>query len=300
MRVMLTWLVAATLGATAVQGPRVIDIWPEGVPNLRPDASAEKLDGVYVSNVHRPTLTMYAAPADRATGTAVVICPGGAYMRLAMEHEGTQVAEWLNSLGVSAFILKYRMQEYGHPAPLRDVLRAIRTVRSRAAEFGIRPDRIGVWGASAGGHLASSAATLYDDPDGRTGAALDSVSARPDFAILLYPVISMKDPLAHAGSRRALLGPNPTPELLEKMSTDSRVTSGTPPVFMVHAENDTAVPLENTLAFYQALRKAGVEAELHVYEKGGHGFGMRGGLGPTSEWPKRCEEWMRAHGWLTK
>jgi acetyl esterase/lipase len=300
IRLILALLVGTTIGTAAPQAPRVIDIWPEGVPNLRQDASAEKIDGTRVSNVHHPTLTVYPAPADKATGSAVVICPGGGYVLLSMENEGTKVAEWLNSLGVSAFILKYRLQEYGHPAPLQDVLRAIRTVRSRAAEFGVRADRIGVWGASAGGHLASSAATLYEDPAGKTGAALDSVSARPDFAILLYPVISMKESFAHAGSRRALLGEHPAGPLLEKMSTDLRVTNATPPVFIVHAEDDKSVPLENTLRFYQALRNAGVAAELHVYEKGGHGFGMRSDLGPTSMWPQRCAEWMRSHGWLTK
>ncbi|MGE5361687.1 MAG: alpha/beta hydrolase [Bacteroidales bacterium] len=287
------------LGATIAAERQVIQLWPEGVPRLRSDAAPDKVDGVYVSGVHYPSITVYAADKTRANGTAVIVCPGGSYMRQAAEHEGTQVAEWLNSLGVTAFLLRYRMVEYGHPAPLQDVLRAIRMVRSRAAEFNVRADRVGVCGASAGGHLASTAATLFDDPDGKTGAHLDAVSARPDFAILLYPVITMKDPFTHAGSRRALLGEAPDAVLVGKMSTDLQVSPSTPPTFIVHAEDDTTVPLENTLQFYQALRKAGVAAELHVYEHGGHGFGMRPGVGQASTWPQRCAEWMRSHGWLS-
>jgi len=278
---------------------RVIDLWPEGVPGLRADATPEKLENNRAFNIHHPSLTHYPAPAGKACGTAVVICPGGGYLRLSMENEGTQVAEWLNSLGVSAFILKYRLGEYGHPAPLRDVLRAIRLVRSRAAEFGVKPDRIGVLGFSAGGHLTSSAGTLYNDPDGQTGAKLDEVSARPDFFAPIYPVITMKDPFVHTGSRKALLGATPAPELIEKMSTHQQVTKDTPPAFLVHAEDDKTVPVENTLLFYAALRQAGVPAEVHLYEKGGHGFGMRSDLGQASTWTKRCEEWLRSHGWLT-
>lgn len=278
--------------------PAVIDLWPEGVPGLRADATLEKLEDNRASNIHRPTLTVYPTPAGKATGTAVVICPGGAYVRLAMEHEGAQVAAWLNSLGVSAFLLKYRLVEYGHPAPLRDVLRAMRLVRSRAAEFGVKPDRIGVLGSSAGGHLASCSGTMYDDPDGKTGAALDAVSARPDFLVLLYPVVTLEDPYTHAGSRHNLLGGHPASEMLARMSTDQRVTRDTPPVFMVFAQDDRTVPVENGLMLYAALRKAGVPVELHLYEKGGHGFGMRPGLGQTSEWPQRCEAWLRSHGWL--
>jgi acetyl esterase/lipase len=295
-------LAAVLVSAAALGGAErpVIDLWPEGVPGLKADASADKLIDNRVSNVHRPTLTFYAAPADKAVGTAVVICPGGAYMRLAIDHEGTMVAEWLNSLGVSAFILRYRMQEYGHPAPLQDVLRAVRTVRSRAAEFGVRPDRIGVIGFSAGGHLTSCAGTLFNDPAGRTGAALDAISARPDFFAPIYPVITMKGESVHAGSRKALLGATPAPELIEKMSTQQQVTKETPPCFLVHAQDDKGVPVENTLMFYDALRKAGVPAEVHLYEKGGHGFGMKPGLGQASTWTKRFEEWIRSHGWLTR
>ncbi len=278
-----------------------IDIWPEGVPGLRPDAGAEVVENDRVSNVHHPVLLAHPAPTGTANGTAVIVCPGGGYARLAIDHEGAAPAQWLNSLGVSAWILKYRMKEYGQPAPLRDVLRAVRWVRAHAAEYGVRPDRIGVMGFSAGGHVAASAGTLFDAPEGRTGAALDAVSARPDFLILLYPVITMTDPYVHAGSRQNLLGPAPTRTLIDRWSTEKQVTKETPPSFLVATTADRTVPVENSLMFYQALRRAGVPgAELHVYEQGPHGFGLRPGHGPTSEWPRLCEQWLRIHGWLTR
>jgi acetyl esterase/lipase len=196
-------------------------------------------------------------------------------------------------------VLKYRLAEYGHPAPLRDVLRAVRLVRSRAAEFGLKADRIGAMGFSAGGHLASCAGTLYDAPEGRTGASLDAVSARPDFLILIYPVITMKDPHAHAGSRRNLLGADPTGAQIEHLSTELQVTKNTPPAFLLTTFEDHTVPAENSLGFVEAMHRAGVPAELHVYEKGPHGIGLRPGYGPTSAWPKLAEQWLRLHGWLT-
>lgn len=297
----LTALLAtlAVSSASAAE-PKVIPLWPEGVPGLRADASPEKLENARASNVHQPSLTVHPAPADKATGAAVIIAPGGGYVRLSMENEGSLVAEWLNSIGVTAFILKYRMVEYGHPAPLRDALRAVRLVRSQAQALGVKPDRIGMIGFSAGGHLTASAGTLFDAPEGRTGAALDTVSARPDFLLLMYPVITLQDPYAHAGSRTALLGAGATPEQVAAMSLESRVTLGTPPTFLVHTQEDTAVPAENSLTFYRALRAAGVPAEMHLYEKGPHGFGMRKDVGQAATWIARAEEWMQARGWLTR
>ncbi|HTX65962.1 MAG TPA: alpha/beta hydrolase [Opitutaceae bacterium] len=289
-------LLAAPLRA---EDAKTFDLWPEGVPGLRPEAPPETEHDHRVANVSQPTLTWYPAPADIATGTAVIVCPGGGYGWLSMEKEGSSPAHWLNGLGVSAFMLKYRVAPYEHPAELRDVLRAVRLVRSRAAEFGIRPDRLGVMGFSAGGHLASCAGTLYDAPEGRTGAALDAVSARPDFLVLIYPVITMREPFAHAGSRRNLLGPNPTEEQLHHLSTDEQVTQDTPPTFLVETTADRTVPVENSLRFYEALRRAGVAgAEMHLYEQGPHGFGLRPGFGAASEWPHLCELWLRQHGWL--
>jgi acetyl esterase/lipase len=289
---------AADGTAAAAPDLKVINLWPEGVPGLKADLPPETLVNGGAAHVHSPTLTVWPAPADKANGTAVVICPGGGYTHLSMENEGAAAARWLNSLGVAAFVLKYRLGDYGQPAPLQDVLRALRLVRAQAAAFGVKPDRIGVIGFSAGGHLASCAATLYDDPDGKTGAKLDEISARPDFAILMYPVITMLAPGVHAGSRDALLGRNPSPELLAHYSTEQHVTKNTPPVFLAQAEDDHTVPVDNSVMFYLALRKAGVPAELHLYEVGGHGFGLKPNLGRASEWPARCEEWLRSHQWL--
>jgi acetyl esterase/lipase len=299
----LPLLTAVTLAFTAFMSaaePTVISLWPEGVPNLRADATEEKSTDNRTSNIHYPSLTIYPAPADKATGTAVIVCPGGGYVRLAMDKEGTEYAQWLNARGITAFVLKYRMVEYGQPAPLQDALRAIRLIRSRAAEFGVKPDHIGIMGSSAGGHLSASAATLFDSSEGKTGHTLDSVSGRPDFAILCYPVITMTEPNTHAGSRKSLLGEKPSPELIARWSTENQVTAATPPTFIFHTTEDKAVPVENALAFYAALKRNGVPAELHVFEKGGHGVGMRAGNGPTSDWPKLLEAWLRLHGWIAK
>lgn len=282
----------------ALANPLVLPLWPEGVPDAQPEGRAEYVQDDRTYNVQNPTLTLLAPPAGRANGTAVIVCPGGGYTRLAVNVEGNPTAAWLNSLGVTCFILKYRLKEYGHPAPLRDVLRAVRLVRSRATEFGLDPDRIGVFGSSAGGHLASCAATLFAHPAGQTGHPLDAVSARPNFIVLQYPVILMDGPHVHRGSRDNLLGPSPSAELVALLSTDRQVTSETPPAFLVHTAEDASVPLENSLAFFSALRRAGVPAELHLYEKGPHGFGMRRDLGPTSDWARLCELWMRSHGWV--
>ena len=274
----------------------VIPLWPEGVPGLRADAAEEKLENTSVTNVHRPTLTLFA-PA-RPNGTAVIVCPGGGYNHLSIENEGSLIAQRFNAMGVTVFVLHYRLNEYGHPAPLRDVLRAVRLVRSRCAEFGLAANRLGVLGASAGGHLAACAGTLFAHPAGKTGAPLDAVNARPDFLIMQYPVILMEGPKVHRGSRDSLLGPHPTPELVNLLSVDRQVTAQTPPSFLVATAEDTSVPLENAQSFYTALRQVGVPAELHLYEKGPHGFSMHPDLGPTSQWPQRAEEWMRSHGWL--
>ncbi len=297
-------LVAAVVSSLAggdAQSPRpdrqVIVLWPEGVPNAKPNGGTERVEDGRVYNVQNPTLTI-VPPETRPNGTAVVVCAGGSYMRLAIANEAEGVAERLRKVGVTTFILKYRLAEYGHPAPLQDVLRAIRVVRSRAEEFGVRPDRVGVMGASAGGHVAASAATLFDSSDGRTAAAIDSISARPDFVALLYPVITMREPYAHDASRRNLLGDHPPEALIARLSLESQVTSQTPPVFLVHGADDQSVAVQNSILFHEALLKARVAAELHVYEHGPHGFGTSAGLGPTSFWVDRWFDWMRAHGWL--
>jgi acetyl esterase/lipase len=290
-KLLLTLLFCIAAGAQAQS--TVIPLWPEGVPNAKANPGPEKRDGELISHVSQPTLTYYPAAGERAARTAVIICPGGGYEFLAFDHEGRQYAQWLSRLGVAAFVLKYRLSDVGHPAPLQDVLRALRTVRAHAADYGVAPDRIGVMGSSAGGHLAASAATMFDDPAGRTGAALDAVSARPDFLMLMYPVITLMPPAAHAGSRHALLGANPAPALVKEMSVETRVSAQTPPTFLVHSQDDGTVPVENSIMFFEALTRAHVPAEMHIFERGGHGMGMSGGHGNASLWPKRAEEWLR-------
>ncbi|MDR0901468.1 MAG: alpha/beta hydrolase fold domain-containing protein [Opitutaceae bacterium] len=293
--------IAMTLLSTslAASQPAVIPLWPEGVPGLRSDAAPDKGTPAHASAIHHPSMAFYPAKT-RGAAPAVVVCPGGGYHSLSMQNEGGDVAAWLNSIGVSAFVLKYRLREYGQPAPLQDVLRALRIVRADAAKFGVLPDRVGVLGFSAGGHLASCAATLFDTGAGKTGAPLDATSARPDFAVLVYPVISMRDDIGHRGSRKNLLGEKPSAELVDFYSTDERVTKDTPPVFLIAGSDDKTVRVQNSVRFYLALRQEGVPAELHIYQTGPHGFGMKTTAGNASAWPARCEDWMRANGWLAE
>ena len=292
-------LTLLTAAAAPVDGT-VIPLWPEGVPGAKPGLGPETMVDGRIANVTEPTLTVFAPGVDRPTGTAVIVCPGGAYQFLSNDREGIQYARWLGTLGVTTFVLKSRLQEFGHPAPLQDVLRAVRLVRSRAAEFGVDPARVGVMGSSAGGHLAASSGTLFDHAAGRTGAALDAVSARPDFLILMYPVITMEDPYAHAGSRQALLGAQPAPGLLDLMCLEKQVTAATPPTLLIHTQEDKSVPIENSLRFFQALTRAGVPAEFYDFEHGSHGMGMKPEFGTASAWPKRAEEWLRDRGLLGK
>jgi acetyl esterase/lipase/lysophospholipase L1-like esterase len=291
--------VALLLGALAFQGfaaaPLVIPLWPEGVPGFKADAPAETVIEGRFTNVHHATLTMYAPPVEKSTGAAFIVAPGGGYVRVT---DGKGDARRLNDLGITVFVLKYRLNTYGHPAPLQDMLRAVRMVRSRAVEFGIRADRIGVLGGSAGGHLSACAATLWDSPLGKTGHALDEVSARPNLAALIYPVVTMEDPFVHKGSRRALLGENSTPQQIQLLSLEKQVRSNSPPFFIVATMADQSVPVENSLQLYQALRNVGVPAELHAYSVGSHGNSLDPQYGPTAKWPDRLEEWLRFHKWI--
>ena len=217
-----------------------------------------------------------------------------------MDHEGQQIAAWLNSLGVTAFVLKYRNSENGHmhPVPMMDGQRAVRTVRARAAEWNIDPARVGVLGFSAGGHLASTLATHFDAGDANTSDAVDRVSSRPDFLILCYPVITMTEKYMHAGSHDNLIGKSPDEALARNLSNDLQVTSQTPPTFIFQTDEDKTVPAENCVSFYLALRRAGVPAEMHIYQNGRHGVGLAKDVPGTSTWPERCREWMQIRGLL--
>jgi acetyl esterase/lipase len=265
--------------------PKTELLYPAGAPGALGEAEEDK-----------PSLTFYLADPEKATGAAVVVCPGGGYRNLAMDHEGKQVAEWLNNLGVSAIVLKYRLgPKYNHPVMLNDAQRAIRPVRARAADLKIDAARIGIWGFSAGGHLASTAGTHFDAGKPDATDAIDRASSRPDFMILTYPVVSLIE-YVHVGSRTNLLGKDYDPKLAEFLSNDRQVTPQTPPTFLVHTDEDKGVPSENSVLFYLALRKAKVPAEMHIYEKGPHGFG----LGPKDpilrSWPDRLADWLRLRG----
>lgn len=246
-----------------------------------------------------PTLTFYPAPVGKANGAFVVVCPGGGYSHLA-DHEGKPVAEWLNRIGVGAAVLKYRLgPRYHHPCMLQDAARAVRTVRSRAAELKIDPKRIGILGFSAGGHLASTALTHHDAGKPDAADPVERVSSRPDFGILIYPVITLQDPYAHKGSRENLLGAHPSADLVESLSNERQVKADTPPVFLAHGADDAGVPVENSLRFAEACRKAGVPVELHVFAHGPHGFGMAARNPTLGAWPGLCAAWMGERG-LTK
>jgi acetyl esterase/lipase len=284
----LLLVLAAAIRAGAQAGrPAPQPLWAHGAPGAKGTETADI-----------PAITLYAPPAEKATGAAIVVCPGGGYGALA-DHEGKPVAQWLNSLGVTAFVLRYRLgPRYHHPTMLRDAARAIRTVRANAQKWGLDPHRIGILGFSAGGHLASTAATHFDDGNPNAEDPVERVSSRPDAAILIYPVITLDGPYAHLGSRDNLLGPSPPKELIDLLSNEKQVTPRTPPVFLVHTNGDTGVPAENSLLFALALRRAGVPMELHLYEKGEHGFGLGGNDPVLRTWPDRCADWLRARGFV--
>ena len=265
-----------------------IPLWTAGAPGALGNTPADQ-----------PELTPYLPPAGRANGTGVVIFPGGGYQHLSMQHEGSEIANWLAGLGVTTFVVKYRLgPSYHHPTMLTDAQRAIRIARARAAEWGVDPNRLGVIGFSAGGHLASTTGTHFDAGVASSSDPIERASSRPDFEILLYPVITMHDSAAHAGSKLNLLGKDPSPALVHLLSNEEQVSAQTPPTFLVHTVDDRTVPVENTLLFYRALRAAGVPAEMHIFEHGPHGFGLAANNPVLATWTSLCENWMRMHGWL--
>jgi acetyl esterase/lipase len=269
--------------------PETIPLWEGAAPGA---LGAQDSD--------RPTLTVFRA-VERGSGAAVIIAPGGGYSGLSMNKEGRQLADWYNAMGVAAFVLKYRLgPRYHHPVELGDAQRAIRLVRTRAREFGVAPDRIGIMGFSAGGHLAATAGTHFDEGKADAPDPIDRASSRPDFMILCYPVASFDPAITHAGSVRNLLGDNPDPALIQELSNELHVTEKTPPTFLFHTTNDSAVPVENSVRFYLALRKAKVPAEMHLFENGPHGVGMALADPALSPWTALLANWLRARGLLAR
>lgn len=263
--------------------PQPEPLWPQGAPGALGSEPADI-----------PTLTWYLP--KNPNGAGMVVCPGGAYMGHA-DHEGKNVAEWLNTQGVTAVVLHYRLgMRYHHPAPLQDASHAIRTFRSRAKELGVDKNRIGVMGFSAGGHLAATLSNMYDAGDPKAADPIERESSRPTVSVLIYPVITMESPLTHEGSRLHLLGESATAEQIRALSHEHNVTADTPPTFLMHTVADTGVPVENSIHYGLALRKAGVPFEMHIYQEGSHGKGLAQDVAVLNSWPDRCRDWLRQQG----
>ncbi|KAA8998802.1 alpha/beta hydrolase [Paenibacillus spiritus] len=260
-----------------------MELWPEGAPLAAGDGPED-----------RPALTAYLPGPGEALRAAVIVLPGGAYF-LRADHEGGPVARWLNGLGLAAFVLDYRVAPYRHPAPLLDAQRAVRTVRLHAAEWGVDPDRIGILGFSAGGHLAGAAGTHYDPGEAGAADPVERMSCRPDFMILGYPVVSLGE-FRHDGSRTNLLGPEPSEEEIRLLSNELQVTADTPPAFIWHTSDDPDVPVENALLLAAALSRSKVPFELHSYQSGEHGLGLAQDHPEARTWPGLCAAWLRRIG----
>jgi acetyl esterase/lipase len=273
----------------AAEEPKTELLWPKGAPEAKGDEAKDK-----------PTLIIYLP--EKPSGVGVVICPGGGYGGLAMDHEGHQIGRWLNDHGIAGFICDYRHRGkgYGHPAPLQDAQRAIRTVRSRATEFGVDPAKVGILGFSAGGHLCSTAVTHFDSGDAKSDDPVMRENSRPDFGILCYPVIAFDQPFTHKGSQKNLLGEGAAADQIAGLSNERQVTDQTPPCFLWHTWEDKGVPPENSVVFSQALLAHKIPAELHVFEKGRHGLGLAKETPGTSAWPDLCIAWLKNRGLLSR
>jgi acetyl esterase/lipase len=282
-----SFAVFASIAAAAE--PKTELLWPQGAPGANGDEAKDK-----------PTLIIYLP--QKPTGVGIVICPGGGYGGLAMNHEGDQIGRWLNDHGIAGFICDYRHRGkgYGHPAPLQDAQRAIRTVRSRAKEFRVDPSKVGILGFSAGGHLCSTAVTHFDSGDSKSDDPVMRESSRPDFGVLCYPVIAFDQPYTHKGSQQKLLGDGATADQIASLSNERQVTDQTPPCFLWHTWEDKGVPPENSVVFYQALLAHKIPAELHIFEKGRHGLGLAKDTPGTSAWPDLCIAWLKERGILAR
>lgn len=297
-----TWFAAASLPAASVPNPLVLTLWdgppPQKQPAGVPEESVQEGNIVWKRHVGIPSIEVRLPSRGNATGQAVVVCPGGGYANLAYDWEGTDFAGWLNSRGIAAIILSYRLPVDGALererwlVPLLDAQRAIKLTRAHAAEWGIDPAKVGIMGFSAGGHLASTAGTRFDAGDQQAEDPVECFSSRPDFMILVYPVISFSSAAVHSGSRHNLIGDNPPEELVTRYSNELHVTGETPPTFLVHAADDGAVPVRNSLLFYEACLANNVPAELHIYPQGGHGFSFAFDKGRVQDWTQLCARWL--------
>lgn len=300
MKKIILLLACLILSINTAFSQQIIPLWPDGVPNSQPTDVTEIHETeriLWIEQVQKPTLEIYLPAKAHATGRAVLILPGGGYRGLAYDWEGTDFAKWFNSKGITAFVLKYRLPISdsvieSHKAPLQDAKRAIRTVRANAEKWNLSEDQIGVMGFSAGGHLASTLGTHFDHEEVIEADSINTLTARPDFMILIYPVITMKELYGHDGSRNNLLGENPGEAMIEYYSNETQVSGNTPPTFLLHATDDDAVPVENSLMFYKALKEKGHQPEMHIYPEGGHGFALAIGHDHLEGWTERLHDWL--------
>jgi len=301
MRTFISALLFISISATAFTQNQILLLWEGDPPNYRETGEKtiwDTSDAVRVLWVQKPDIAIFLPSRANSSGEAVVICPGGGYRRLAYDKEGTDIARWFNSKGIAAFVLKYRLPGgessiVRHKSPLLDAQRALRLVRYNAEAWNIDPGKIGIMGFSAGGHLASTLSTHFDAGDPSSSDPVDQVSCRPDFSILIYPVISFDDGITHAGSKMYLLGEQPDEELVNYYSNEKQVDEKTPPAILIHSGDDRSVQVENSLVYYKALRDHGISAEMHIYPYGGHGFSLAINKGHLSTWPDRVIEWIR-------
>jgi acetyl esterase/lipase len=293
-------LLLALISLSCYGQNKVLNVWPDGVPgSMRCETYFEgsTITGDHVSHYEKvtiPTLTVFLPPADKANGTAVLICPGGGYGGLAFDHEGFAIAHWLNDNGIAGIILKYRLpsdliMKDKSIGPLQDAQEGIRIIRRNAGQWNINPGRIGVIGFSAGGHLASTLSTHFAE---KIYELTDTTSARPDFSLLIYPVISFDASFTHAGSRKNLIGDTPSEEMIRHFSNELMINGKTPPAFLVHSSDDKVVPVKNSLVYYEGLVKDNIPAEMHIFQAGGHGFGLSVNRGTQSAWPDLCLRWL--------
>ncbi|AVR45416.1 esterase [Christiangramia fulva] len=280
---------------------KTLKLWPEKIPNSQTSSekeTQEKRGILWISKVQEPTMEVFLPVKQAATGQAVLIFPGGGYEGLAYDWEGTQIAKWLNTKGIAGIVLKYRLPnsksvKTSYEAPLQDAKRAIRLIRSHADEWNIDQNQVGIMGFSAGGHLASTLGTHFNAEETVPQDSIRDINARPDFMILVYPVITMKKEFTHMGSRNSLLGKNPSEELVEEFSNEEQVQIDTPPTFLVHATDDDVVPVENSIQFYRALVDKNIDAEMHIYPEGGHGFALALDKGYLKTWTDRLSDWLQ-------
>ena len=280
---------------------QILPLWEGDPPNYRETGEVtifDTSDIVVVRNVQKPDIAIFLPSKKNATGEAVVVCPGGGYGVLAYDWEGSDIARWLNSEGIAAFVLKYRLPGsksniIAYKSPLMDAQRAMRLVRFHAEKWNVDPGKVGVMGFSAGGHLASTLSTHFDSGDPANDDPVERESCRPDFSILVYPVISFTKEYTHVGSRENLLGKDADLQLVQHFSNELQITADTPPAILIHSGDDEAVPVENSMVYYHALQRLGINSELHIYPYGGHGYSLAIGQGHLSTWPDRVAEWIR-------